>query len=95
MTPAQIVDEHLGRTESVRPEELAALTKADRCDTGCSAAAVVRVLIPYTVYDSGTGYLAHVSGQLDFCDHHYRQHQESLVEIAGAIRDERAQLGER
>jgi hypothetical protein len=75
-----MVDEHLGRTESVRPEELAALTKADRCDNGrCSAAAVVRVLIPYT----------EGSGQLDFCDHHYRQHQEPLVEIAGAIRDER------
>jgi len=88
MTPAQIVDEHLGRTESVRPEELAALTKADRCDTGCSAAAVVRVLIPYTTPGGG-------SGQLDFCDHHYRQHQEHLLEIAGAVRDERAQLEER
>lgn len=86
MTPAQIVDEHLGRTESLRPEELAALTKADRCDNGrCSAAAVVRVLIPY---ENG-------SGQLDFCDHHYRQHHEPLVEIAGAVRDERAQLAER
>jgi hypothetical protein len=70
----------LSRTESVRPEEIAALTKADRCDTGCTAAAVVATLIPYT--EGGTGLLM-------WCDHHYRQHEAALVEIAGAIRDER------
>ncbi len=87
MNPAQLVDEHLDRTESIRPEELAPLTRADRCDNGgCAAAAVVRALIPY---ERGG------SGQLDFCDHHYRLNQGHLLEIAGAVRDERAELAER
>jgi hypothetical protein len=82
----QIIDAHLGRNESFHPEEIATLTRADRCDTGCTAAAVVATLIPYT--HGGTGLLM-------WCDHHYRQHKDALVEIAGAIRDERHLLEER
>jgi hypothetical protein len=82
----QVIDAHLARNESVRPEELPALTRADRCDNGrCTAAALIRVLIPY----------GKTTGSLDFCDHHYREHQAQLVELAGAIRDERHLLEER
>lgn len=51
------------------------LTKADRCDR-CSAAAQVRAILP-------TG------GELLFCGHHARQHEDRLKELEAEIqRDE-------
>jgi hypothetical protein len=51
------------------PPAVLALTRADRCDR-CSARALVRALFP--------------AGELLFCGHHARAHEERLSEI-GAI----------
>jgi hypothetical protein len=47
------------------------LTRADRCDR-CGAAAQVRVVLP-----SG--------GELLFCGHHARQHNDRLVELEAEL----------
>lgn len=47
------------------------LTAADRCDR-CGAAAKVRAVLP-----SG--------GELLFCGHHARQHNQRLVELAAEL----------
>lgn len=52
------------------------LTAADRCDR-CGAQASIRVVLP-------TG------GELLFCGHHGRQHQERLEQLAAVIHDTRA-----
>ncbi|MBI4939388.1 hypothetical protein [Kineosporia sp. A_224] len=52
----------------------AALTAADRCDR-CGARAYVRVLLPK-------------GGELLFCAHHGRAHQDALREKAVEIQDE-------
>jgi hypothetical protein len=58
------------KTLRTTPEtETRALTRADRCDR-CSARALVRAVLP--------------AGELLFCGHHARAHEERLVEI-GAI----------
>jgi hypothetical protein len=49
---------------------LPALTRADRCDR-CSARALVRVLFP--------------AGELLFCGHHARAHEERLLEIGATL----------
>jgi hypothetical protein len=49
---------------------LPALTRADRCDR-CSARALVRVLLP--------------AGELLFCGHHARAHEERLLEIGATL----------
>jgi hypothetical protein len=49
---------------------LPALTGADRCDR-CSARALVRVLFP--------------AGELHFCGHHARAHEERLSEIGATL----------
>ncbi|MEV2276637.1 hypothetical protein AB0I72_13730 [Nocardiopsis sp. NPDC049922] len=54
------------------------LTAADRCDR-CGAQAYVRVLL-----NSG--------GELLFCAHHMRKHDESLRKIASDIHDETDKL---
>jgi hypothetical protein len=54
------------------------LTHADRCDK-CGARALVVTTIPLT--EGGTS-------DLMWCQHHYRQHQELLLEIACAIKDD-------
>ena len=51
------------------PAALPKLTRADRCDR-CSSRALVRALLP--------------AGELLFCGHHARAHEERLSEI-GAI----------
>lgn len=56
------------------------LTAADRCDR-CGAQAYVRVLL-----NSG--------GELLFCAHHMRKHDDSLRKIASDIQDETAKLTE-
>ncbi|MCY9785003.1 MULTISPECIES: hypothetical protein [Nocardiopsis] len=56
------------------------LTAADRCDR-CGAQAYVRVLL-----NSG--------GELLFCAHHMRKHDESLRKIASDIQDETDRLHE-
>ena len=58
------------KTLRTSPEsEVRALTRADRCDR-CSARALVRAVLP--------------AGELLFCGHHARAHEERLVEL-GAI----------
>jgi hypothetical protein len=47
-----------------------ALTRADRCDR-CSARALVRVQFP--------------AGELLFCGHHARAHEERLSEIGATL----------
>jgi hypothetical protein len=47
-----------------------ALTRADRCDR-CSARALVRALFP--------------AGELLFCGHHARAHEERLSEIGATL----------
>ncbi|HEX5512374.1 MAG TPA: hypothetical protein VFX41_11715 [Actinomycetales bacterium] len=56
----------------------ASLTAADRCDR-CGARAYVRVTL-----NSG--------GELLFCAHHGREHEEKLREVAADITDETASL---
>jgi hypothetical protein len=56
------------------------LTAADRCDR-CGAQAYVRVLL-----NSG--------GELLFCAHHMRKHDDSLRKIASDIQDETNKLTE-
>lgn len=57
------------------------LTAADRCDR-CGAQAYLRVTL-----QSG--------GELLFCAHHARAHQEKLQQVALTIHDETARLTER
>lgn len=52
------------------PPTLPALTRADRCDR-CSARALVRALFP--------------AGELFFCGHHAREHEERLSEIGATL----------
>lgn len=54
------------------------LTAADRCDR-CGAQAYVRVVL-----NSG--------GELLFCAHHARKHEESLRQVATEIQDETDRL---
>ena len=56
------------------------LTALDRCDR-CAAQAYVRVIL-------ATG------GELLFCAHHGRAHEERLRQVAKAIHDETGRLGE-
>lgn len=56
----------------------AALTAADRCDR-CGAQAYLRVEL-----SSG--------GELLFCAHHAREHEDKLREVAANIQDETARL---
>jgi hypothetical protein len=59
------------RTLRTSPEpETRALTSADRCDR-CSARALVRALLP--------------AGELLFCGHHARAHEQRLVEIGATL----------
>ncbi len=57
------------------------LTAADRCDR-CGAQAYVRVVL-----NSG--------GELLFCAHHMRQHDDSIRKIASEIQDETSRLHEK
>ncbi|MUL42981.1 hypothetical protein FZ103_17700 [Streptomonospora sp. PA3] len=56
------------------------LTAADRCDR-CGAQAYVRVVL-----NSG--------GELLFCAHHMREHDDSIRKIASEIQDETSRLQE-
>ncbi|ASU83125.1 hypothetical protein CDO52_10320 [Nocardiopsis gilva YIM 90087] len=56
------------------------LTAADRCDR-CGAQAYVRVVL-----NSG--------GELLFCAHHMRKHDDSIRKIASEIQDETSRLHE-
>ncbi|MDT0303648.1 DUF7455 domain-containing protein [Streptomonospora wellingtoniae] len=56
------------------------LTAADRCDR-CGAQAYVRVVL-----NSG--------GELLFCAHHMREHDDSIRKIAAEIQDETSRLQE-
>lgn len=58
-------------------DTIAPLTHADRCDK-CGARALVVTTIP--LQQGGTA-------DLMWCQHHYRQHQEPLLEIACAVLD--------
>ena len=59
------------RTLHTSPEsETRALRRADRCDR-CSARALVRALLP--------------AGELLFCGHHARAHEQRLVEIGATL----------
>ena len=56
----------------------AALTASDRCDR-CGAQAYLRVRLP-------------AGGELLFCAHHAKQHEDSLKKVAVEIQDERNKL---
>lgn len=58
-------------------DTIAPIKITDRCDR-CGARALVVTTIPHS---EGTT-------DLNWCAHHYRQHQDVLLEIAGAIRDD-------
>lgn len=64
-------------TTEVSENKTKTLTLSDRCDAGCSAAALVKVV--------------GVSGELLFCGHHYSklENSEKLKEFAFEIIDER------
>jgi hypothetical protein len=55
-----------------------ALTASDRCDR-CGAQAYLRVRLP-------------AGGELLFCAHHAKQHEDSLKKVAVEIQDERNKL---
>ena len=54
------------------------LTASDRCDR-CGAQAYMRVRLP-------------AGGELLFCAHHAKQHEDSLKKVAVEIQDERNKL---
>ncbi|MDQ1688105.1 MAG: hypothetical protein QOK42_1080 [Frankiaceae bacterium] len=56
----------------------ATLTASDRCDR-CGAQAYLRVRLP-------------AGGELLFCAHHAKQHEDSLKKVAVEIQDERNKL---
>jgi len=56
----------------------ASLTASDRCDR-CGAQAYLRVRLP-------------AGGELLFCAHHAKQHEDSLKKVAVEFFDERAKL---
>ncbi|HIT74207.1 MAG TPA: hypothetical protein IAA98_01305 [Candidatus Avipropionibacterium avicola] len=58
--------------------EDATLNAADRCDR-CGAQAYVRVTMP--------------SGELLFCAHHGKEHQDKLKQVALKIQDESHRIG--
>lgn len=69
-------------TENDAVDELAAgpqLTAADRCDS-CGAQAYIRVVV--------------TNGELLFCAHHGKKHQEKLSAIAHSWHDETSRLFE-
>ena len=68
-------------TDTGAVDELASaqLTAADRCDS-CGAQAYIRVVVS--------------NGELLFCAHHGKKHQEKLSEIAHSWHDETARLFE-
>lgn len=55
------------------------LTTADRCDR-CGAQAYLRVML-------------HSGGELMFCAHHARAHEDKLKQVALKIQDETGRLG--
>lgn len=55
------------------------LTAADRCDR-CGAKAYIRARL-------------HAGGELLFCAHHARAHQDKLQQVALKIQDETAKIG--
>jgi hypothetical protein len=55
-----------------------ALSASDRCDR-CGAQAYLRVRLP-------------AGGELLFCAHHAKQHEDSLKKVAVEIQDERNKL---
>jgi hypothetical protein len=57
-----------------------ALTALDRCDR-CGAQAYVRVMLP-------------AGGELLFCAHHFRAHEDKLRLSAAAVHDETDRLAE-
>jgi hypothetical protein len=71
-------DELHGRDDVTATLTTETLTAADRCDR-CGAQAYVRVVL-----SSG--------GELLFCAHHGRKHQDKLREVAADITDETARL---
>ncbi|WP_150306412.1 DUF7455 domain-containing protein [Planctomonas psychrotolerans] len=66
-------------TEATTVDEMHShqLTAADRCDS-CGAQAYIRVVVS--------------SGELLFCAHHGKKHQEKLSSIATSWHDESARL---
>jgi hypothetical protein len=59
--------------------ELPPLTAADRCDQGCGAAALVKVVTDH--------------GDLLFCGHHYTKGGAALQNVARHVHDERRAHG--
>ena len=77
---------HKGAPQPAPP----ALRRADRCD-GCSAQARVRVSIPLETEElrewSGRTVATAVTEALplDFCAHHYREHEVALAALGAKI----------
>ena len=65
------------RVDVTATTDIPALTAQDRCDA-CGAQAYVRVQM--------------ATGELLFCAHHARKHQEALRKVATQIHDETARL---
>ncbi|MDR1833656.1 MAG: hypothetical protein LBQ92_03250 [Propionibacteriaceae bacterium] len=68
------------KAKNMTAEAFETLTKANRCDR-CGAQAYVRVVLP-------TG------GELYFCAHHNKAHEEKLRQAALRIHDESARVDE-
>lgn len=69
--------QHTETGATVEAEPAYELTALDRCDA-CGAQAYIRVVV--------------ASGELLFCAHHGRKHQEKLAEIAHSWHDESSRL---
>ena len=61
----------LDKKDADKHADVPALTTEDRCDARCQARALVRVLIG--------------SKPLDFCGHHYREHEAALAAFGATI----------
>ena len=57
------------------------MNAADRCDR-CGAQAFVKVFVV-------------TSGDLQFCAHHFAEHEDALREVAFVVADERAKINAR
>lgn len=91
-TPAEL-DEEIARMAAVRARAAAlrgaalvhvgahvALTRRDKCDAACPAAAQVRIRLRST------------GGRLDFCKHHFERYELMLRLLCDAVLDDRERL---
>jgi len=72
--------------------ETAPLLATDRCDR-CGAQAYVRVMLPRTPAEIVASEVTR-PGELLFCAHHARLHEDKFTEVAERVHDETARLND-